>query len=434
MIPVKKSHFIPFFLFIFSNFVLANTKNFSTQFTKAAQKSKKAVVNITVYQKFNENKGVNFKKITDSSATIISKDGFLVTNYHVVKNGNYYKITGPDGYKYEVQKFKNNQFYKADLKTDIALLKIKLPTNFELTPIKISDSNKLQEGEWIIAIGNPYGLKQSITCGIISSIGRDNIGFTDIEDFIQFDASINPGNSGGPLVNLKGEMVGLNTAIKTNNGGYQGISFAIPSNITRHVCQELKNYGRVRRGWLGFLSKETKTSPWQEDNLIEIISVIKNSPADFIGLQEQDIIKSIDHQPITSLSKLIKLVGNKKVGSKIIISIIRGENSLNFELTLRERQIYKKIRDGIRNLFFHYGIEVDENAKTNEVLISYLSPKNIIYDLKKGDIIVALNENKIFSLENFISVFERFDKKINSLKVYREKQLYTINLKTEEKF
>jgi serine protease Do len=176
--------------------------------------------------------------------------------------------------------FDKDRRFLADLKTDIALLKID-NTEKEIFPtVRFAPSGNLQEGEWVLAIGNPYGLRQSITSGIISSTGRDNVGFVDIEDFIQSDVPINPGNSGGPLVNLYGEMVGMNTAIRTVTGGYQGISFAIPSRIVEHVADELISHGRVRRGWLGFLAREKRQAGKGITTEVEITSIIKDSPAE----------------------------------------------------------------------------------------------------------------------------------------------------------
>ena len=422
-----------FWIFFFRIISLSNPsfspKDFNNFFINAASKAKSSVVNIGVYKRKLEGGKNSYLKIADSSGTIISKRGLVVTNYHVVLNGDFYQITDYNGSKYELQKFENGSYFLADKKTDLALLKIKLSSPVVLDPIKFADSNNLKEGEWVLAIGNPYGLKQSITGGIISSTGRDNIGFTDIEDFIQFDASLNPGNSGGPLVNLWGEMVGLNTAIKTVSGGYQGISFAIPSSITQHVCQELGKYGRVRRGWLGFLLKEKRffSQVGEEKTGVEIISIIKKSPAELVGLKVGDLIKKVDSQEIETLSKLIKIVGQKKIGSQIKIRVSRKERLLNFELTLREKQIYKKIRAGMEDLFFLYGLEVDEKADFNEVVVSYLSPKSVEAGLKKGDVLVSINNSKIFSLEDFIGKFLKFRKKILQLKVYRENRLHNIN-------
>ena len=195
-----------------------------------------------------------------------------------------------------------------------------------------------------MAIGNPFGLRLSITSGIVSYKGRSNIGFVDIEDFIQTDVPINPGNSGGPLINLKGKLVGINTAIRTDSGTYQGVSFAIPSNIIKFVCSELIKHGRVRRGWLGFLVKEKKFHNPNYYSKIKIMSIIKNSPAESIGMEEGDIIKKINGTKINSIAKLIKIIGEKQVGSNISIQIERNNKIHKFNITLREKKQYHIIR------------------------------------------------------------------------------------------
>ncbi|NLV68783.1 MAG: trypsin-like serine protease, partial [Spirochaetes bacterium] len=250
--------------------VSAEPGSFNEYFIRASTSVKPSVVNIIAYQKkFREGK-VRLLRVSYGTGTIISSGGYVVTNYHVVKKGEYFRIICSDGSNYEISKFEDGSSFHADLKTDLAVLRIDSNSEKSFTPIKFADSNNLNEGEWVIAIGNPYGLKQSITAGIVSSKGRDNIGFSDIEDFIQTDVSINPGNSGGPLVNLYGEMVGINTAIRSASGGFQGISFAIPSNIVRQVCQDLIAYGRVRRGWLGFIARETSSSGIRDRKTVEV--------------------------------------------------------------------------------------------------------------------------------------------------------------------
>ncbi|MCP4134960.1 MAG: PDZ domain-containing protein [bacterium] len=400
---------------------------FNRYFIDAAREVKPSVVNIIIYTKKRRKGKYSYNKIADASGTIISSDGFIVTNHHVVLKGNYYQVISGNGSKFELEKFENGSFFLADPKTDIALLKIDNHEGERFKPIKFGNSNKLTEGEWVIAIGNPYGLKQSITSGIVSSKGRDDVGFVDIEDFIQSDVSINPGNSGGPLVNLYGEMVGINTAIRTVSGGYQGISFAIPSNITRQVCYELMRHGRVRRGWLGFIAKEKKVYKKGVKVNVVLSSVIKNSPAEIAGLQGGDIIREIDGLAITSLGSLIKTVGKKPVGAKINITISRDAKLYDFRLLLREKGTHKKIRKGIRTLFYLYGIEVDENSEADEIIISYLSPRSVMYGLKRGDIVVSLNGNTVSSLDDFVHKFFRSGKRIKKMKIYRDSRLFEVN-------
>ena len=186
----------------------------SHQFTAAVDKAGKAVVSIQV---FTVEKG-HYQKVGYASGTIISSKGFVVTNYHVVAKGTVYQVNLCDGTECDVEPFADGSLFKSDEKTDIALLKVKHPLGLPLTPIEFEDK-KVSPGQWVMAIGNPFGLQQSVTAGVVSSLGRSDIGFADIEDYIQTDVPINPGNSGGPLISLDGKLIGINTAIRTQSGG-----------------------------------------------------------------------------------------------------------------------------------------------------------------------------------------------------------------------
>ena len=201
-----------------SGSILAASLDFNKDFIKAAKYAKPAVVNINIYTMSPKKGKKKFTKVGYGSGTIISKNGYIVTNYHLLEKGDYYEIILYDGTECEVQLLPGDEYFIADEKTDLALLKIDEADISEIEPVPIDNSDDLCEGEWVIAIGNPYGLRQSITCGIVSSKGRNNIGFAEIEDFIQTDVPINPGNSGGPLINLRGRLVGINTAIRTISG------------------------------------------------------------------------------------------------------------------------------------------------------------------------------------------------------------------------
>jgi len=331
--------------------------------------------------------------------------------------------------------FNNGKYYLSDHKTDLAVLKLDNREGEQFIPLKLADSNNLNEGEWVIAIGNPYGLKQSITAGIVSSKGRDNIGFTDIEDFIQTDVSINPGNSGGPLVNLNGEMVGINTAIRSASGGFQGISFAIPSNIVKQVCFDLTSFGRVKRGWLGFVAREKSLSQNKENKSVEIHSVIRNSPSDIAGIKQGDIIKEIDSQKIESLGALTKMIGNRGVGSRIEILLSRNGKIIDVKFVLREKDEYVRLQSELEQLFQIYGVEVDEDAVTGKIVVTYLSPRSPYKEIQEGDIIVSVNNKKISSLENFIEKYRASDRKIHNITVFRDSgihEIYFEDLKNEE--
>jgi serine protease Do len=422
-------------LLLFIPELYADSETFNSYFINASAIAKPSVVNIIAYEKRIKDNKVSLLKISYGTGTIISKSGFIVTNYHVVKKGDFFRVVCHDGSTYELQLFTNGKHYISDYKTDLAILKLDNSNSKNFTPLKLADSNKLNEGEWVIAIGNPYGLKQSITAGIVSSKGRDNIGFTDIEDFIQTDVSINPGNSGGPLINLQGEMVGINTAIRSASGGFQGISFAIPSNIVKQVCFDLTSFGRVKRGWLGLLAREKILSQNKETRIIEVHSVIRNSPSDMAGIKQGDIIKEIDNEPIDSLGALTKVIGNKAVGSKIEISLSRNGKIFNTKFVLREKDEYVRLQSELEQLFQSYGVEIDEDAITGNIVVTYVSPRSPYKDIAEGDIIISVNNKKITSLENFIEKYKSSDRKIHKLIVSRDSrnnEIYFEDLANDE--
>jgi len=412
---------------LFSSAAAAATVDFNAACINAADSVRNSVVSISIYEKREDGKNGNYRKVAYGSGTIID-DGYVVTNYHVVMKGDYFQVLFNDGVQVQLEKFRNGKYYLADQKTDIALLKVRSFDGSTLRPVVFADSNRLSGGEWVLAVGNPYGLRQTITSGIVSSKGRDNIGFADIEDFIQTDVSINPGNSGGPLINLEGRLVGINTAIRSDSGGFQGISFAIPSNLVKQVCRELIRHGRVRRGWIGFLVKEEHKGLDRERGYLKIISVIRNSPAESAGLLPGDIIRKVDGETITTLGGLIRSVGNKPVGTSINIVLAREGHVRHLSLVLRERMVYKKIRNGMNRLFMRYGIEIDENSQTGGVVISDVSPKSIVYNLQKGDIILSVDGRKVHSLDSFIRIFDQGGSRIGTMTVNRDSRVFDIQL------
>lgn len=429
-----KRFYLILLLFLVSE-LCADPDKFNNYFITAASIAKPSVVNIVAYEKREKDGKVKLLRISYGTGTIISKSGFIVTNYHVVKKGDLFKAVSSDGTTYELQRFQSGKYYLSDYKTDLAVLKLDNSDGGKFKPLKLADSNLLNEGEWVMAIGNPYGLKQSITAGIVSSKGRDNIGFTDIEDFIQTDVSINPGNSGGPLVNLNGEMVGINTAIRSASGGFQGISFAIPSNIVKQVCFDLTSFGRVKRGWLGFVAREKSFSQNKENRSVEVLSVIRNSPSDTAGIKQGDIIKEIDNEKIDSLGALTKIIGKKGVGSRVEILLSRNGKMIDIKFVLREKDEYVRIQSELEQLFQSYGIEVDEDAITRNIVVTYLSPGSPYKEIEEGDIIVSVNNKKISSLENFIDKYRSSERKIHNIIVLRDSgthEIYFEDITNEE--
>jgi Do/DeqQ family serine protease len=267
------------------------------------------------------------------SGVIISSDGYVVTNSHVVGQ-NVEVINIALGDKREVQ----GRVIGTDPPTDIALLKIDVKG---LQPLAWGDSSRLQVGEWVLAIGSPFQLSQTVTAGIVSATGRANVGFTEYEDFIQTDAAINPGNSGGALVNTRGELVGINTGIYSKSGGYQGIGFAVPSNLARHVVDELMKYGSVRRGAIESVAFEPLTRRWAMELGAPntdgaLVAAIRNPAAFAAGLRAGDIVTGFNGQSVKTPSELYRLVADAKIGSSAVLKVLRGGRPMEVRLTITD--------------------------------------------------------------------------------------------------
>ena len=372
----------------------------SEKFVAAAQKASPSVVSIQV---FVVEKG-HYRKVGYASGTILSSKGYVVTNYHVVSKGTVYQINLADGTECEVESFSDGSIYRVDEKTDIALLKVRHPAGIPLQAIEFEDE-KVYPGQWVLAIGNPFGLQQSVTGGIVSSVGRSDIGFADIEDYIQTDVPINPGNSGGPLVSLNGRLVGINTAIRTQTGGYQGISFAIPASIVKQVVGELIQYGRVRRGWLGFLVQEKFIKDGAQTQ-VEVISVVDGSPASRAGIEVGDIVRRVDGVQIKKISDLVKSIHAKQVGSPIELVIARDGQLLTYNFVLHEKTTAKKGNQWLTALKSRYGITIDD-ARNGVVIVEVLQFGLAYNVLKKGDIIQSIDGMGIASLQDVIAVLKK---------------------------
>jgi Do/DeqQ family serine protease len=253
------------------------------------------------------------------SGVIVSPDGYVLTNNHVIDQGVEVTVTMPD--KRELRA----KIVGADEATDIAVLKIdanNLPT------IPWGDSSKLKVAEWVLAIGNPYQLNQSVTLGIVSALGRTLEGRT-LQDFIQTDAAINPGNSGGALVNARGELIGINTAIFSETGGYQGIGFAVPSNLARHIMDELVKYGQVQRGTITGITLAPLTSRIAEElgapntKGLVVVSMQQRSDAYASGLRPGDVVVSFNGNAIEDQAQFARMLSEAKIGSTVSLGILR---------------------------------------------------------------------------------------------------------------
>jgi Do/DeqQ family serine protease len=271
------------------------------------------------------------------SGVLVSNDGYVVTNSHVVQSTKA-QVTVAFGDRHELPA----RIVGTDPATDIALLKIAPATS--MPAMTWGDSSKLKVAEWVLAIGSPYQLNQTVTLGIVSALGRTNVGFSEIEDFIQTDAAINPGNSGGALVNARGELVGINTGIVAPSGGNQGIGFAVPSNLTRRVIDELIRYGVVQRGSVGRMQLYPLTTQLaaevgvRETRGAFVNQIDRRSPAYRAGLQPGDVIVSFNGQPVEDPSHFLRLVADAKIGSTATVAVMREGRPMTLQIPVLQRE------------------------------------------------------------------------------------------------
>jgi serine protease Do len=272
------------------------------------------------------------RSLSLGSGVVITSDGYVVTNNHVVGE-NMREITVALADKREVR----GRLIGTDPATDIALLKLNVSG---LPVVPWGDSSRLQIGEWVLAIGSPFQLSATVTAGIISATGRTNVGFADYEDFIQTDAAINPGNSGGALVNTRGELVGINTGIFSQSGGYQGIGFAVPSNLARHVIDDLLKYGEVRRGSIDF-RVESMTNPEVAEQVgasstrgALVTQMYRNSASYDAGLRPGDVVVAFNGQAIADAAQLRRMVADAKIGAVATFKVLRAGRPAEFKIEI----------------------------------------------------------------------------------------------------
>jgi serine protease Do len=359
-----------------------------------------------------------WKEQSLGSGVIVSPDGYIITNNHVIEQADEIRVT-----LFDKRSFKA-KVIGADNKTDVAVVKIDADN---LNAVQWGDSDKLQVGEFVLAIGNPYGLSHTITMGIISAVGRANVGIADYEDFIQTDAAINPGNSGGPLVNTKGEVIGINTAIFSKSGGYQGIGFAVPSNMARLVMNQLIQKGKVTRGWLGVTIQEITPELSQKFGLKTakgalIGDVAKGSPAEKSGLKRGDIILEFNGKKVDDVGNLRNMVAQSKVGAQIPLIILRSgkEYAINVTTTELPKEMSETAPGNVpgenafegltglnvieltREISRQLGLNRDEKG----VVVVRVDPGSSVEDagLRKGDLIQEIDRKKVARLDDYTRI------------------------------
>ena len=355
---------------------------------------------------FGENPPREFPQNSLGSGFIIDEKGYILTNNHVIEKADKIKVRLSDEEEFDAE------VVGRDPKTDIALIKIE-PTK-PLQAVTMGDSDKLQVGEWLIAIGNPFGLEHTVTAGIVSAKGRV-IGSGPYDDFIQTDASINPGNSGGPLINMRGEVVGISTAIIA---GGQGIGFAIPINMAKQILPQLKEKGEVTRGWLGVMIQRVTPELAKQFGLEKsegalVARVMEDSPAEKAGIKREDIIIEFDEKKIHKMTELPKIVANTPIGKMVEVRVIRQgrEKKLKVEVgELKEEKVAKAgefttekdlgitVQDLTPEIAKHLGISEKAGVLVSEVKVG--SPAHEA-GIRRGDVIKEIDRQPIEDLEGY---------------------------------
>lgn len=353
------------------------------------------------------------------SGVIISTEGYLLTNNHVVDGATDVRVTLSD--KREFQ----GRVVGTDPKTDIAVLKIEASNLF---PITIGDSAKAEVGDTVLAIGDPFGVGETVTKGIISATGRGNLGIEDYEDFIQTDAPINPGNSGGALINDRGELIGINTAIITHgSGGNQGIGFAVPSNLARTVMEEILKNGKVTRAYLGIFPQDVtpaiaKAFGEKDPNGVLVSDVSPNSPAEAAGLQRGDIILEVNGKPMTDSNQLRMTISMMQPGSEAKLKVVHGGSQRELTIKLRELPTEQAENNNqtddrqrasagieVANLTPDLAQQLNLPATTTGVVVKRVNPSSPLADsgLREGDVVQEVNHQPVKNVSDFYNAMHK---------------------------
>ena len=424
-------------LFVTINF--AHAKSAPESFADLAEKLSPSVVNISTttiieqrtrdmpsfppgspfedfFKQFEKPGGKKRKAQSLGSGFIIDKSGFIITNNHVIDNAEKIMVILYDDTSFEAT------VVGKDPKTDVALLKID-PKNKKLKAVKFGNSNNLRVGDWVMAIGNPFGFGGTVTAGIVSARGRNLSGSYD--DYIQTDASINRGNSGGPLFDMKGNVVGINTAIFSQSGGSVGIGFAVSSNLAKQVTDQLKEYGRTKRGWLGVLiqevSKEIADSLEMDSAKGALVSsATENGPAQKAGVKTGDVILKFNNIEIINMKELPKVVAGTPVGKSVPLVILRNGKEITLNVVLGELELAEKenliVQNNSKNVktksFDKLGFVAEELNKNNKdrfklknidsgIVISSVEDNSSAQDagLVPGMVIIRVGQIEVNSLD-----------------------------------
>lgn len=352
-----------------------------------------------------------------ASGFIVSSDGIILTNQHVIDKSEETSVILNDGREFTAK------VLGQDPNTDIALLKIDAK---DLPALVLGDSDQLEVGQWVVAIGNPLGLQASLTAGIVSAKGRNNLDLNRIEDYIQTDAAINRGNSGGPLLDLNGKVIGINTAIVTNlgGGGYMGIGFAIPSNMAKLVMEQLLSDGSVTRGFLGLTMQAVDSSLAQAFGLQKVegalvTEVVKGTPADKAGLKQGDVILKYENHNVSNIAGLRNAIAMMKPGSKIVLSVLRDNKQYRVPVeigTFPTTEIDAKAASDrygfVVNNLTHELAQKHGYKEEKGVVISKIEPGSPAAwaGLRQGALIMAVNQQPINSIDDYNKIISQSEK------------------------
>jgi serine protease Do len=368
------------------------------------------------------------------SGVVVTKDGYILTNNHVVDGADQVKVALQDGREFTAK------VIGRDPKSDVAVIKVDAK---DLPAVPMADSDKVEVGDVVLAVGNPFGIGQTVTTGIVSATGRSGATGLDYEDFIQTDAAINPGNSGGALVDAEGRLIGLNTAILSRSGGNQGIGFAIPANLARDVMQGLIKDGHVTRGYLGVMIQDVTPSLAKEFKLKEsgagalVSDVTADSPAEKAGLKSGDVIVEFDGKKVTDSRHLKLEVARVHPGQNIPVKVLRDGSNKTIQVAVREipgaERLAKNDSQGkgddngtlngvtVGDLDRGARQQFDLPANIKGVVVTDVAPDSAAAEagLKPGDVIQEINKKPVRTAEEAVKLTENTDNKSTLLRVWR---------------
>jgi len=363
-----------------------------------------------------------------SGVIIDAKEGLVVTNHHVIDGADEIKVQLADSREFDAK------LIGKDSHTDLALLRLKDAKN--LTQIDMAESDNLEVGDFAIAIGNPYGLGQTVTSGIVSALGRSGLNIENIENFIQTDAAINSGNSGGALIDLSGKLIGINTAIMAPSGGNIGIGFAIPSNMVKTVTQQLLKYGEVKRGLLGVIGTElnadlAQSFGYENSTGAFVNEVIKDSGADKAGIKSGDIITALNGKKIKSFASLRAEIATQRAGDEVTITVFREGKYQDVKVKLGNDTQQKVTADESESISPAFAGATLTNADKGGVEISDVQKGSMAsrFGLRKGDIITGVNRSEVNNLHDLKTILEKEKGKLSAIRINRDGTTLYITLR-----